>query len=174
MYDPDKIMYTLDEYLAGLRYVESGSVDGDYEAVNASSGAFGAYQITPKYMDYIVSEAGENPANIADPAVQDRVAEYWARLHYSDFGNWDLVGVAWHAGASNARLVLAQEVPCLSGPAVTIEQIGAAIPGESSYVEKVRTGCQVWRERMLAPDYSGLEQIVLPVAGNFYLQPVVS
>ncbi len=173
MYNPDKILYTLDEYLAGLRYVESGSIQGDYEAVNETSGAYGAYQITPKYMDYIVSTAGFDPADISDPTVQDGVAEYWARKQFEEFGNWDLVGVAWHAGSSNARLASIETVPCSPGPAVTVDMIESAITGESNYVFKVRKGAQEWRELQATPDYSGLDTVSFPATGDFYLQPMI-
>ena len=173
MYDPDRVLYTLDEYLAGLRYVESGSIEGDYEAVKESSLAYGAYQLTPKYMDYIVTTAGFNVDDISDPVVQDGVAEFWARRQFEEFGNWDLCGVAWHAGASNAMLALIQESPCLPGPAVTIGHIESAIEGESAYVVKLRTGMDLWRTKQLKPDYSGLDTVTLPATGDFYLQPVV-
>ncbi len=169
LYDPNKVHYTVDEFLAGLRYVESGSIYGDYEAVNESSGAYGAYQLVPKYLDYMVSTAGFDPADISDPAVQDGVAEYWAREFYRDFGNWDLVAVAWHAGASNARLALIETTPCSPGPAVTVEMIESAIPGESAYVEKVRYGAGKWREESAV---AGLDTVSFPAAGEFYIKPV--
>lgn len=171
MYDPDKVLYSLTEYLAGLRLVESGSIEGDYDAVNPTSGAYGAYQITPKYMDYIVETAGYNVNDIADPAVQDGVASFWARVHFEEFGNWDLCGVAWHAGASNARLPLIETVPCSPGPAVTVDMIESAIPGESSYVFQVRDGAQLWREKMNEPDYSGHDSIYIDEPGDYFLLP---
>lgn len=172
MYDPSKVLYNLDEFLAGLRLVESGSIEGDYEAVNETSGAYGAYQITPKYMEYIVETAGYNVDDIADPQVQDGVAAYWAERFFEEFGNWDLCGVAWHAGASNARLALIETVPCSPGPAVTVAMIETAIPGESDYVQKVREGAAAWRAKTNQPDYSDLETVTFSAGGEYYLVPV--
>lgn len=172
MYDSDKVLYSLDEYLAGLRLVESGSVQGDYSAVNETSGAYGAYQVTPKYMDYIVETAGFTVDQfLNEDAVQDEVAAYWARRHFEEFGNWDLCGVAWHAGASNARLALIETSPCSPGPAVTVDMIESAIPGESAYVLKVREGCAEWRVLQNTPDYSGEPQVTVPVPGTYILVP---
>lgn len=142
-YDPDKVKWTVEEYLAGIRYVESGSVEGDYTAVNDRSGAYGAYQLLPKYRDWMIEQAGENPGEIDDPEVQDRVAEYWARHHYERLGNWELVAVAWHKGGSNAQKVIDESGHV--GPAVTIEMIEAVFPGESRYVEKMNYGAAYWR-----------------------------
>jgi hypothetical protein len=151
--------FTIDQYLAGIRYVESGTIYGNYTVVNPRSGAYGAYQITPKYMDYIVTKAGQLVSEISDPAVQDAVAKHWALYYFAEFGNWDLVAVAWHAGGTNARLAQGDTF----GPDVTVEQIEAAIPGESRYVLKMQAGARAWAQRdrkvdipMIASDTSVL------------------
>ena len=144
MYNVDKTYWTIDEYLAGLRLVESGSIYGNYTAVNPSSGAYGAYQFLPKYLEYIVTEAGQDPADVASPEVQDLVAGYWARRHFGSLGNWDLVAVAWHKGGTNAAYVPVEFG--ITGPEVTVANIEEAIPGEAAYVLKVISGAAMWRE----------------------------
>jgi hypothetical protein len=134
MYDPEKTVFSVNAYLYGLRMAESG---GDYEAVNPSSGAYGAYQTIPKYLCYYYESAGQDPVNIKDPVVQDAMAEYHVRKHYARYGNWDLVSLAWHKGGSNADQVVSAYGGC--GPAIGIEDIDAVFPGESTYINKVNS-----------------------------------
>lgn len=155
MYDVDKAHWTVNEYLAGLRLVESGSIYGNYKAVNPTSGAYGAYQLVPTYLEYIVTEAGQNPDDIASPTVQDIVAEYWARHHYGALGNWDLVAVAWHKGGTNAAYVPVKFG--ITGPEVTVENIEEAIPGEAAYILKIISGAAMWRE-VDSPTVSGCNE----------------
>ena len=133
-YDPYKTKWTMDEYLYGLRMTESS---GDYLAVNPKSGAYGAYQTIPKYLCWYYQSAGVDPATIKDPASQDEMAEYHVRKLYERFGNWDLVSLAWHKGASNAQLVLDTFGVC--GPAVTVEDIESMHPGETEYINRVNS-----------------------------------
>ena len=140
MYDLDKVVFTLDEYLYGLRMTESG---GNYVAVNPTSGAYGAYQTLPKYLCYYFQSAGQDPVKIKDPAVQDAMAEYHVRKHFERYGNWDLVSLAWHKGGSNADAVIEAFGGC--GPNIGVEDIESMFPGESIYINKVNGFAQEYR-----------------------------
>lgn len=132
MYDIDKPIFTVEAYLYGLRMTESS---GDYEAVNPTSGAYGAYQTLPKYLCWYYQSAGLDPVSIKDPAIQDAMAEHHVRNHYARYGNWDLVSLAWHKGGSNADAVVEAYGGC--GPNIEVADIEAMFPGETAYIEKV-------------------------------------
>jgi soluble lytic murein transglycosylase-like protein len=136
-YDPDDQRWSVDQFLAGLRHVESS---GNYRAVNPNSGAYGAYQTIPKYTCWYYQSAGLDPVNINDPATQDAMAEHHCRRHYEKYGNWYLVALAWHKGGTNADAVVEATGGC--GPAVTIEDIEEMFPGESEYLLKVKEGAE--------------------------------
>ena len=131
-YDIDKTIWTVEEYLYGLRMTESS---GDYHAVNPSSGAYGAYQTIPKYLCWYYQSAGLDPVNIKDPETQDAMAAFHVRGLYERWGNWDLVSLAWHKGSGNAVKVLDETGKC--GPEVTVDDIEAIFPGESVYINRV-------------------------------------
>jgi len=100
---------TIDTFMAGIRRLESGSFQGNYSAVGRpvrGDRAIGAYQIMSRYWDSWASAAGIPGASWSDPVAQDHVARHVMQQYYDRFQNWDLVALAWYAGASTARKVL--------------------------------------------------------------------
>jgi hypothetical protein len=87
----------LARFMAAVGQVESG---GDYYARNASSGAYGKYQIIPSswrawaYRSLGSSDAKPTPAN------QDFVAAAKFRALYSGLGSWRRVAYWWLTGSS--------------------------------------------------------------------------
>ena len=85
-------------FMAGVRYVESGSVEGDYRmiqpAVNGVK-ARGAYGFT-NWKEQAAA-AGLPEARIVDHRAQDRVAAVLFRRLNQRYQNWDLVSLAWYA-----------------------------------------------------------------------------
>ena len=92
------VAVSLATFMAGVRYVESGSVEGDYEArqpaVNGVR-ARGAYGFT-NWKDQAAA-AGLPEARITDHRAQDRVAAVLFRRLNERYQNWDLVSLAWFA-----------------------------------------------------------------------------
>jgi hypothetical protein len=92
----------LSRFMAAIRSVESG---GNYHAVGPSTPyghASGAYQfIDSTWNNY----QGYPTARSAPPAVQDQKAAQLMSSYHREFGRWDLVAVAWHAGEGTARRV---------------------------------------------------------------------
>ncbi len=148
-------MSFLDAFMAGVRLVESGSLEGDYQAVNrrprpgGPSLAFGAYQMLyydPEVHDepqgsipYLMSQAGV-VGDIRVPAIQDAVARSWFIYYHGRFeGNWLLVASAWHMGAVAVTdsIVEPSGLPAAEVDLVTIERL---VPGESVYVSGVMDG----------------------------------
>jgi len=78
---------------------------GNYRAVGPMTRyghATGAYQmIDSTWGGY----RGYSSANLAPPEVQDQRARQLMSGYYREFGRWDLVAVAWHAGVGTAREV---------------------------------------------------------------------
>ena len=90
----------IDTFMAAIRAIESGGGDpaGNYQAVNPSSGARGAYQIMPQYWDDWARGAGVPDADHRDPKMQDIVARNRMLNLYRKYGRWDYVAGAWFAG----------------------------------------------------------------------------
>ena len=87
-------------FMAAIRSIESG---GDYHAVGPATSygrPTGAYQFLDGtwggYRGY--QHAGDAP-----PAVQDARARELMTAYHREFGSWELVAVAWHAGPGAAR-----------------------------------------------------------------------
>ena len=75
----------------------------DYNQVNTSTGAYGAYQFLPgDNWEWYSTTAGYPGANIEDPRVQDAVATYWFNRNYNDLGSWELAAIAHFAGRTTA------------------------------------------------------------------------
>lgn len=96
-------MAEIDTFLAAIRQQESG---GNYKAVNAGSGASGAYQFTLGTWDQALSLAGlgnsayyGKAANLAPASVQDAAARALMSQYYNQFGHsWFNVAEAWYGG----------------------------------------------------------------------------
>lgn len=85
----------IDRFMAALAGKESG---GDYNAVNADSGASGKFQIMPGNWPSWASRAGLSPDAPRTPANQELVAKRIMLDYYQQFGNWRDVAVAWYSG----------------------------------------------------------------------------
>lgn len=89
-------MTTLDEFMAAIRTVESGS---NYAHPKNASGASGAYQfIDSTWGNY----GGYRSAYLAPPEVQDERARQLMQAYYDQFGDWDYVAAAWIGGPGTA------------------------------------------------------------------------
>ena len=130
----------LPQFMASIRRLESGSFDGNYQAVGptvrtgqyAGDNAYGAYQIMQRNWDSWAAEAGYAGADIRDPAAQDAVARYKFEQLYNKYGSWDLVAIAWFAGESRAQKAARRGVDSLSGVA---DVTGTDVP---QYVSTIR------------------------------------
>lgn len=85
----------VDRFMAALAGKESG---GDYNAVNADSGASGKFQIMPANWPSWAARAGLSPDAPRTPANQELVAKRIMLDYYQQFGNWRDVAVAWYSG----------------------------------------------------------------------------
>lgn len=97
-----------------MRLVESGSLEGDYGAVNrrprpgGPSLAFGAYQMLFYDPDIHDAPQGSIPflmqqarivGDIREPAIQDAVARWWfTHFHALYGGNWLVAGASVDMG----------------------------------------------------------------------------
>lgn len=91
---------SLSRFMAAIRSVESG---GNYRALGPSTAygrATGAYQfIDATWGGY----RGYRSAYLAPRSVQDARARELMSSYHRQFGRWDLVAVAWHAGPGSAQ-----------------------------------------------------------------------
>jgi hypothetical protein len=109
-------MSFLDAFMAGVRLVESGSLEGDYQAVNRRSRpggpslAFGAYQMLfydpevhnePQGFIPFLMETARVAGDIRDPAIQDAVARWWFTHFHGLFEGGELV--AGGGGVAHGR-----------------------------------------------------------------------
>lgn len=124
----------LESFLGGIRTAESGSPQGVYTARNASSGAYGAYQIMPAYWESWAAQAGIPGASMSDPAAQDRVARFKLTEYYNRFGSWDLAAVAWRAGPVIAQNILEGGWGAANSEHVSDEDLAAYIRVATTYL----------------------------------------
>ena len=99
----------LEQFLASIRFVETGSYEGDYSLVGTAVGGsrpLGAYQILDRYWASWAHQAGIPGADWRDPVAQDRVASTRAKLYFDAYGSWDLAAVAWLGGTESARKII--------------------------------------------------------------------
>ena len=85
----------IDAFMAAISGQESG---GNYNAVNAESGASGRFQIMPQNWGPWSERAGLGRNAPRTPANQDAVARFMMGEYYRQFGNWRDVAIAWYAG----------------------------------------------------------------------------
>ena len=74
----------------------------NYEQINDTTMALGAYQFLQKYWDWYATEAGYAGADWRDPDVQDAVAEWHMNKNYNDLGSWELAAIAHFGGRTRA------------------------------------------------------------------------
>jgi hypothetical protein len=170
-------MSFLDAFMAGVRLVESGSLEGDYQAVNRKarpggpSLAFGAYQMLfydpdvhdePQgFIPYLMSQAGV-VGDIRVPAIQDAVARRWFTDYHDQFGgNWLLVAAAWHIGARAVadRIVEPSGLLAAEVDLATIERL---VPGESVYVSAVMDAAALMAPAMHPDAIDVTDEVPLP------------
>ncbi len=97
------MVVSLATFMAGVRYVESGSVEGDYRKVQPPVNgvrARGAYGFT-NWADQAAA-AGLPDARMEDERAQDRVAAVLFRRLNERYQSWDLVSLAWYANEKTA------------------------------------------------------------------------
>ena len=87
----------LARFMDAIGKVESG---GDYYARNASSGAYGKYQIMPSSWRAWAGRYLGDPYAKPTPANQESVASARFRAYYSSLGSWRRVAYAWLTGST--------------------------------------------------------------------------
>ena len=87
----------LSRFMAAVATVET---HGDYYARNASSGAYGKYQIMPASWRAWASRYLGNPDATPTPANQEIVAAAKFRALYASLGSWRRVAYWWLTGSS--------------------------------------------------------------------------
>lgn len=113
--------------------------------VQSSVGARGLMQLTEETFDWTKSkmeDAGsETYADLFDPAVNIRYGTKLLRLLYDEFGTWDTVLCAYHAGWGSAKKWLADDEYSADG--VNIHSI--PFGDTNRYVEKVNSTREIYR-----------------------------
>lgn len=93
----------IDAFMAAIRQIESGGSYTAQSPYNPGYGhATGAYQFLDSTWG---GYGGYTRAMDAPPAVQDERARQLMTNYFNQFGSWDLVAVAWHAGPGSAQRV---------------------------------------------------------------------
>jgi len=87
----------LARFMYAMGQVESG---GDYYARNASSGAYGKYQIIPSSWRAWAGRYLGDPYAKPTPANQEAVASAKFRAYYSALGSWRRVAYMWLTGST--------------------------------------------------------------------------
>ena len=91
-----------ESYFDANASIESAG-SGDYNAYNASSGAFGKYQFLPDTWNWVSEQTGVNPEDHS-PEAQDKNARwYWDYLKRNLGGNEEATIVAWNWGLDNGK-----------------------------------------------------------------------
>jgi len=101
----------LESVLAGVRKVESGSYQGDYQMRGPRYNGrtyYGAYQMPADDWGTWAAYAGIAGADMRSPAAQDAVAASMLLGYYDRFQSWDLAAMAWYAGPGEAGKVAAR------------------------------------------------------------------
>ena len=119
-----------DTFMAKIGMQESG---GNYDAVNADSGAKGKYQIMPDNWQPWAVEAGLDANAEMTPENQEIVARHKLKQYYDKYGEKGAL-VAWYAGEGNAERYVKGETTDVWGREWTAPQDGA--PSIQSYVDE--------------------------------------
>lgn len=97
----------IDAFMAAIRQIESG---GNYTVLGPPTPygrASGAYQFLDSTWG---GYGGFTRAADAPPAMQDERARQLMTQYFNQFGSWDLVAIAWHAGPGSAERVASGQV----------------------------------------------------------------
>lgn len=95
----------VDRFMSSTRQQESGN-RYDWN-LTSKSGARGAYQFLPGTWKEAARLAGVDTKDHS-PAAQDAAARALMSKYQNEFGDWNLVAIAWHAGPGTARKVKAR------------------------------------------------------------------
>lgn len=85
----------IEQFMSAIMGQESG---GDYNIVNSSSGAYGAFQIMPENWQSWASDAGLSVTAPMTAENQYIVAKNKMTQLFNTYGNWKDVARAWYAG----------------------------------------------------------------------------
>lgn len=88
----------LRKFLLSIQKTE-GMAYGNVGRVEEGVRPFGAYGMLVENWDAWAAQAGVAGHDKFDPAAQDYVAAYWAQKLFQRYGDWDMVAMAWFAGA---------------------------------------------------------------------------
>jgi len=91
----------LKHFLSAVRRVEGNNYN-TVGAIEEGVRPFGAYGMLTENWESWASAAGMGGHDKFDPAAQDYVASYWAQKLFQRYGDWDMVAMAWFAGADQA------------------------------------------------------------------------
>jgi len=128
------------EIIYGVIKAESGFRSD----VVSSAGAVGLMQIMPDTFEWIAMKLGESPLEglLYDPHTNIKYGTFFLRYLYREFGNWDIVFVAYNAGPNNAK-------QWLNDPRYTKdnELVIVNIPYEETknYVKKVNKNIEAYK-----------------------------
>jgi len=130
----------LPTFMAAIRRLESGSYNGNYSALGpvtkTGNRARGAYQIMEQYWADWAAEAGLAGADWRSREAQDAVARHKFIKYYQEFGDWDLVAIAWFGGRGKALAAQQSGLDSVSGYAdITGTSIGKYVNLIGSYME---------------------------------------
>ena len=98
-----------EKFAAGVRKVESGVAEGNYETVRGqvrgTAQRIGAYGIASDEWQRLAGEAGYPGARWQDSRAQDAIAMSAFNALYAKYKDWRLVAMAWKAGEAVADAV---------------------------------------------------------------------
>lgn len=83
--------------LRALMTIESGGLN---DSIDPATGARGLMHVTPHHLADV---AGDVHGDLQDPLTNVRVAAWWLRGAYEQWGSWDLAAAAWHIGRWDLR-----------------------------------------------------------------------
>ena len=93
-------------FLAAIRKAE-GRNYGETGPSEEGVKPFGAYGMLTENWDAWSAGAGLAGHDKFDPEAQDYVASYWAQKLFKRYGDWDMVAMAWFAGAEQTDKAVA-------------------------------------------------------------------
>lgn len=104
-FTPAAVSGDVGQFMRAISGIESGSAEGNYQAQNPGSGAYGRFQIMPDNWAPWAKEAGLGAGAPRSAENQNHVAQYKMQQYYRQFGEWPLVAVAWFAGPGRAAAI---------------------------------------------------------------------
>ena len=155
----------LQAFMAAIRLQESSN---NYRAMGPSTRygrATGGYQFLDSTWG---GYGGYRRAVDAPPAVQDARAAQLMTQYYQQFGSWELVAVAWHAGPGRAKTAKERGLASLGnlndGLSRTVDYANKAVKQMNTYLKD--QGVPVSSAPGAGGDKSGLTPSSSPFAGD--------